>query len=196
MKERIAIMDSFSSPLGLQENAAPSRLKRLNIKITLTTIVEIGVLMLLLLGILGPFVGTGDYLWQYSAYAVVMTSFVLLIFRDICERLLLKHKEKIKERPPLNTQLRHDEELKHILDGIWPLKGLKKILIASLYIPISIMALWHAFSGIDEAPSTPYWEYVKLPTLLLIVIMLVYFINDYRRLRSHIHLVETELGVE
>ncbi len=194
MIDRIALIDSFPSVWGPKKKGDHSRLKFLTVIIIIFNATSVLTLGFLLLGILGPLVGLGNNIWQNSAGLVLFLGVWLLSFqRAIFERLLIKHKERIKEKANLDTVSIQNEGLNDIIENIWPLKGRRKILLLSLYTPIWAMACWQMFLGIDESPSNPYWEYVKFPFLLLIGIILLNFIRDYQKLVNNIKQVEAEM---
>ncbi len=185
MDERKNIIVSLKSSLGETPKGLKSRIKFLKILIIIYSLIMIVFAGILTLSIISGLFNNEIISWQKSSLAVIMSfSFSLNLPKQIFELKLLKHLMKINTKPDFDGITKLNNELKKIIDQLN--NTLKtRWFVVLLVIFTLIMALWQLFSE-----NNPYWDFMKIPFLLIYGILLTDFIITNRKLTKNIK--ETE----
>ena len=181
MQNRIDIIESFKSFLGERKKSIDNRLRYVEILKYFTAAFILLVIIIIIKSLL-PFNILGDKLeWNNSAIVVIFAiTYLLHGPRYFYESQLLKHLKTLKKEEKessdnenLNVQLR--TTINEINDH-------KKnwFIVASVVI-IMIASLIHVI--IDDFE---YWEYLKIPFLLFIILISFDFLKNYNRLSKNI----------
>ncbi len=185
MNERKNIIVSLKSSLWESPKGLKSRIKFLKITIIIYSLITLFFAGILILSIISRLFSNEIISWQKASLAVIMSFSVSLnLPKPIFELKLLRHLIKINTKPNFEGITKLNSELKKIIDQLN--NTLKtRWFIVLLVIFMLIMAFWQLFSE-----NNPYWDFMKIPFLLIYGILLTDFIITNRNLTKNIK--ETE----
>lgn len=186
INQRKNIIISLKSNLGEPKNGIDKRisfLKGITILNLILTLISAG---FLLLSIISELFDYEIIKWQKAAIMVLISlSFIMNLPNQFYELKLLKHLKKINLKSDFNGIEKLNSELKNIIDkSNNSFKNNWSIII--LAIAILIVGIWQM--GFDE--NNPYWNYMKLPTLMFYGIIIFRFIIRNRKLNKNIEKTE------
>lgn len=181
MQNRIDIIESFKSFLGERKKSIDNRLRYVEILKYFTAAFILLVIIIIIKSLL-PFNFLSDKLeWNNSAVVIIFSiTYLLHGPRYFYESKLLKHLKTLKkeekefsDNETLNVQLRTTINEINDHKRNW-------FIVASVVI-IMIASLIHVI--IDDFE---YWEYLKIPFLLFIILISFDFLKNYNRLSKNI----------
>ncbi len=185
MDERKNIIVSLKSSVGESGTGLKTRIKLLKILIIIYSLITIVLAGILTLSIISGLFNNEIISWQKSGLAVIVIFSVSLnLPKQIFELKLLQHLIKINTKPDFEGITKLNSELKKIIDQLNNTVKTRWFVVL-LVIFVLIMAFWQLFSE-----NNPYWDFMKIPFLLIYGILLTDFIITNRKLTKNIK--ETE----
>ena len=187
MQNRIAIIESFNSFFGERKKSINNRLRYVELLKYFSAAFILLVTIIIIKSLL-PFNILSDKLeWNDSALVIILSITYLLQGPGyFYESKLLKHLKKLKNEEiearqdeTLNTQLRITIENLNNHKKKW-------FIVASVVI-LMIASLIQLI--IDDFE---YWNYLKIPFLLFIILILYDFLKNYSRLSKNIKEYEVQ----
>ncbi len=185
MNERKNIIVSLKSSLGESPKGIKSRIRFLKILIIIYSSITLLFVGILTLSIISELFNTEIINWEKAGIsAIISLVFSLNLPKQIFELKLLKHLMKINTKPDFDGITKLNNELKNIIDQLNNTLKTRWFVVLPV-ISTLIMAFWQFFSE-----NNPYWDFMKIPFLLIYGILLTDFIITNRKLTKNINKVE------
>ena len=184
--ERKNIIVSLKSNYGERTKGLEKRIQDLKIMSSIKLVLTIFCGGILILSIISGQFGNELFKWQkMGLFSILSLSFIMNLPNELYELKLLKHLKRMNSKSEFSGIEKLNNELKNIVDKLN--SGLKNNwIIIILAVAIMIMGIWQVLYD----NNNPYWDYMKIPTILFFGIIIVRFIIINKKLNGNINEME------
>jgi len=184
--ERKNIIVSLKSNYGERTKGLEKRIQDLKIMSSIKLVSTIFCGGILILSIISGQFGNELFKWQkMGLFSILSLSFIMNLPNELYELKLLKHLKRMNSKSEFSGIEKLNNELKNIVDKLN--SGLKNNwIIIILAVAIMIMGIWQVLYD----NNNPYWDYMKIPTILFFGIIIVRFTIINKKLNENINEME------
>ena len=184
--ERKNIIVSLKSNYGERTKGLEKRIQDLKIMSSIKLVLTIFCGGILILSIISGQFGNELFKWQkMGLFSILSLSFIMNLPNELYELKLLKHLKRMNSKSEFSGIEKLNNELKNIVDKLN--SGLKNNwIIIILAVAIMIMGIWQVLYD----NNNPYWDYMKIPTILFFGIIIVRFTIINKKLNENINEME------